>query len=148
MSPNTSTMPATVVNLLIAGSVAAVTYAAMSRAFGTAGDRRHQTRRDRQQDGTNRASAALRTTRRDLGGERGVRVRDAIHLQRSVSEVYGYWRRLESLPTFMDHLIEVREDGDRSHWVAAGPAGVRVEWDAELIADEPERLISWRSLPG
>ena len=38
--------------------------------------------------------------------------------------------------------------GTRSHWVAKGPAGTKVEWDAEIVDDEPNHLISWQSLPG
>jgi uncharacterized membrane protein len=29
-----------------------------------------------------------------------------------------------------------------------GPAGQRVEWDAEIINEIPNELIAWRSLPG
>jgi uncharacterized membrane protein len=32
--------------------------------------------------------------------------------------------------------------------VAEGPAGAEVEWDAEIIADKSNELISWRSLEG
>ena len=46
-----------------------------------------------------------------------------------------------ALPRFMRHLDSVREDGaNRSHWVAAGPLGVAVEWDAELINEVHEDL--------
>ena len=59
-------------------------------------------------------------TKRHLGGSRGVIVEDAITIYRPVSEVYAYWRNLENLPRFMDHLEEVRvTDRFRSHWVAA-----------------------------
>ena len=34
----------------------------------------------------------------------------------------------------------------RSHWIAKGPAGMRVEWDAEIINEEENRVIGWRSL--
>jgi uncharacterized membrane protein len=37
-------------------------------------------------------------------------------------------------------------DQKRSHWVAKGPAGIRVEWDAEIYNEEENRLIAWRSL--
>src|SRR5207248_1701614 len=36
----------------------------------------------------------------------------------------------------------------RSHWIAKGPAGVRVEWDAEIINEVMDKVIGWRSLPG
>src|SRR5438093_1363742 len=32
--------------------------------------------------------------------------------------------------------------------VKRGPAGLKVEWDAEIINEEPNRLIAWRSLEG
>ena len=49
----------------------------------------------------------------------------------------------------MPHLQSVAELGDkRSRWIARGPVGVTVEWDAELVADEPGRLIAWRSIEG
>jgi uncharacterized membrane protein len=39
-------------------------------------------------------------------------------------------------------------DERRSHWAVKGPAGRTVEWDAEIINDEPNALIAWRSLDG
>ena len=48
----------------------------------------------------------------------------------------------------MTHLERVTELGDgRSHWVARGPAGSRVEWDAEIINEVENKVIGWRSLP-
>ena len=69
-------------------------------------------------------------------------VEDAITIYRPVSEVYTYWRNLENLPHFMEHLEEVRViDRFHSHWVARGPLGVHVEWDAEIINDIPPTLL-------
>jgi uncharacterized membrane protein len=96
-----------------------------------------------------RLLTAHEDTRTALGGERGVRVRDAIRLEKPLDEVYRFWRRLENLPQFMTHLERVTEVGDgRSHWVAKGPAGTRVEWDAEIINEAENKVISWRSIPG
>lgn len=88
-------------------------------------------------------------TRTALTGRRGIHVRESIRLEKPVSEVYAFWRRFENLPRFMMNLEGVADSGDgRSHWVARGPGGVSVEWDAEIIKDVPDQLISWRSLPG
>ena len=88
-------------------------------------------------------------TRTELGGERGVHVREAVRLELPIHQVYSFWRQLENLPRFMRYLDSVREDAaDRSHWVAIGPRGVRVEWDAELINEVEDKVIAWRSLPG
>ncbi len=77
----------------------------------------------------------------------GVRVDERIVLNRPRSEVYQFWRNLENLPRFMDHLESVTGlDDERSHWVAKGPAVTRVEWDAVIHNEIPNELIAWRSL--
>jgi uncharacterized membrane protein len=88
-------------------------------------------------------------TRVALAGDRGVHVRESVRLELPVAEVYRFWRRLENLPRFMTYLERVTELGDgRSHWVARGPGGTRVEWDAEIINEVENKVIGWRSLPG
>ncbi len=79
----------------------------------------------------------------------GIRVEQAIVLRSPRFEVYRFWRKLENLPRFMEHLEAVTVfDDRRSHWTARGPAGSRVEWDAEIHNEIPNELIAWRSLPG
>jgi uncharacterized membrane protein len=87
-------------------------------------------------------------TRRALSGSGGVHVHEEITITRPVSEVYAFWRNFENLPRVMRHLERVTTNGNRSHWVAKAPAGMTVEWEAEIIHEEPERLIGWRSLDG
>lgn len=99
----------------------------------------------------NRAAARYGSddTRAALAGDRGVHVREAVQLEKPVAEVFRFWRRLENLPRFMEHLESVTEGVDgRSHWIARGPAGVRVQWDAEIINESENQVIGWRSLPG
>jgi uncharacterized membrane protein len=89
------------------------------------------------------------STRAALSHNRGVHVRESIRLERPVATVYGFWRRLENLPRVMTHLRAVTDNGDTtSHWTAMGPAGLAVEWDAELINDVENHMLGWRSLPG
>jgi uncharacterized membrane protein len=78
-----------------------------------------------------------------------VHVRESIRLEVPRADVYGFWRHLENLPRFMTHLDRVTESSDgQSHWVAVGPAGLAVEWDAEISNEVENELIAWRSLPG
>lgn len=87
--------------------------------------------------------------REALAADRGFVVHQAIRLEMPVGEVYQFWRRLENLPRFMSHLATVTElERGRSHWIARGPAGVLVEWDAEITHDVENQMISWQSLPG
>ncbi|MEN3332808.1 MAG: hypothetical protein V7641_2173 [Blastocatellia bacterium] len=70
-------------------------------------------------------------------------------INRPPEEVYRFWRNFENLPRFMSHLELVQvADGNRSHWKAKAPAGMTVEWDAEITQDRPNELIAWRSLEG
>jgi uncharacterized membrane protein len=81
------------------------------------------------------------------GGRR--RVLQAVTVNRPPGECYRFWRDFESFPRFMRHVEEVRViDDTRSHWRASAPAGRHVEWDAEIVTDEPDRLLSWRSAEG
>jgi uncharacterized membrane protein len=78
-----------------------------------------------------------------------LRFKRSITINRPPEELYNFWRNLENLPRFMYHLESVQSIGDRlSHWVTKGPAGKRVEWDAEITEDRPNELLAWRSLEG
>lgn len=97
---------------------------------------------------------------RDTSGEKTET--DVVEISRSVTinkpreEVYQFWRRLENLPQFMQHLESVTQlDKLRSHWVAkvsTGNALTRalptVEWDAEIVEEEENSRLVWRSVPG
>ena len=73
----------------------------------------------------------------------------ALVIDRPPQELYRHWRELTNLPTFMKHLVRIEiQDDRRSHWVAKGPAGSTVEWDAEIIEDRPNEYIAWRSIEG
>jgi uncharacterized membrane protein len=79
----------------------------------------------------------------------GIKVERDVRVNRPIVEVYHFWRRLENLPRFMDHLESVTViDENRSHWVAKAPAGTKVEWDATIHNEIENELIAWRSLPG
>ncbi len=78
-----------------------------------------------------------------------IRVTKTITIRRPVEEVYGFWHDLQNLPRFMSHVEAVDVIGDgRSHWRVKGPTGATVEWDAELVGDEPNERIAWQSLEG
>ena len=79
----------------------------------------------------------------------GVRVDRSITIDKPREELYAFWRNLDNLPRFMKNLHSVTALSDkRSHWTADGPGGKIVEWDAEIIHEEPNELIGWRSLTG
>jgi len=80
-------------------------------------------------------------------GKAGVHAKASCIVNREPAEVYNFWRNFQNLSRFMTHLESVSDMGEgRSHWVAKGPAGMRVEWDATIVADVPGEVITWRSL--
>lgn len=79
----------------------------------------------------------------------GHRIDKAFTINRPAGELYRAWRDLERLPEIMSHLRAVEVlDARRSRWHAHGPGKTSASWDAEIIADEPDRRIAWRSLDG
>ena len=80
-------------------------------------------------------------------GKRGIHAQGSCMVNRSPEEVYAFWRNFQNFPRFMRHVESVQDLGDgRSHWKVKGPAGMDVEWDATIIADVPNEVITWRSL--
>jgi uncharacterized membrane protein len=80
---------------------------------------------------------------------RGIRVEQVATINRSIEDVYRFWRNFENLPRFMRHLESVEElSGRRSRWRATAPAGMSVEWEAEMIEEREHEWIAWRSLEG
>lgn len=72
----------------------------------------------------------------------------AYTIMRPRHELYAFWRNLENLPQFMEHIESVTVTGDgRSHWVTRAPIGRPISWNAEITEDVEDRVIAWRSLP-
>lgn len=83
-----------------------------------------------------------------LGVDQAIKVEKTVTIRRPVEELYNFWRNFENLPTFMKHLQSVKVWNEtRSHWIAKAPLQ-NVEWDADIIKDEPNHLIAWTSLEG
>jgi len=65
-----------------------------------------------------------------------------------VSVAYDQWTQFEEFPQFMDGIVEVKQlDDTHLHWVA-DIDGERKEWKAEVIEQEPDRVVAWRSVEG
>lgn len=77
-----------------------------------------------------------------------IEIERAVTVNKSAEELYNYWRKLENLPNFMEHLQTVEQtDETHSHWVARLAGGLPVAWDAEIVEDKPNERIVWRTMP-
>lgn len=89
------------------------------------------------------------TVQETIGMTDSIRVEKTVTINKSPEELYHFWHNFENLPRFMQHLNYVRViDAQRSHWIAKAPFGTNVEWDAEIINDQENKLIAWASVAG
>jgi uncharacterized membrane protein/uncharacterized membrane protein YphA (DoxX/SURF4 family) len=81
---------------------------------------------------------------------RAVDIEKTITINARIEEVYAFWSLYENFPRFMSRVLDVRssEDPQRSHWKVAGPAGIPVQFDAEITRAVPNQLIAWKTLSG
>lgn len=93
------------------------------------------------------AAKAIKVATEDSAVARDVHVETSIAIDRSAAELYSFWREFKNLPLFMKNLDSVSDLGSgRTHWVAKGPDGSLIEWDAEIYNEKENELIAWRSL--
>jgi uncharacterized membrane protein len=87
----------------------------------------------------------IRTTE----GRQRCEVIRSMTINRPIGELFAFWRDLRNLPRVMSHVesVEVLSD-KRSHWKAKAPAGLLVEWDAEIVNEKQDALIAWQSCEG
>ncbi len=77
-----------------------------------------------------------------------IEIERAVTINKPAEELYTYWRKLENLPNFMEHIQTVEQTDDKhSHWVARLAGGLPVSWDAEIVEEKPNERIAWRTLP-
>jgi uncharacterized membrane protein len=83
------------------------------------------------------------------GGRKVIEIQKTINIEAPVDRVFTYWSHPENFPEFMTHVLEVRRIGDGLYrWTVGGPAGLRVQWDAEISALDFNKRLAWKSLPG
>jgi uncharacterized membrane protein len=75
-------------------------------------------------------------------------VREDIEVEVPVSTAYNQWTQFEEFPTFMENVESVRQiDETQLRWVAE-IGGKKHEWTAEIVRQEPDEVVAWRSVDG
>jgi uncharacterized membrane protein len=84
-------------------------------------------------------------------------VRTSALIQADANALYELWRDIENAPRWQEQIVQVTRTGDvTSHWVMRADGNEKdeksehktIEWDSEILADEPGRRIAWRSIGG
>jgi uncharacterized membrane protein len=85
-----------------------------------------------------------------IGAERDVvEIHKTLTVRAPIEDVFDLWLHCERFPVFMDHLRRVEPLGEgRYRWIARGPLGLSVTWDADVTEVVLNHRIAWVSLPG
>ena len=70
----------------------------------------------------------------------------SIIINATPEQAYTLWADFSQFPSFMEHVKSVTiTSSNSSHWVVAGPAGSKVDWNAELTRAEPFQRLAWNT---
>ncbi len=76
------------------------------------------------------------------------RIIESIEVDVPVRVAYDQWTQFESFPHFMDGVERVVQLDDKTLEWTATIAGKTKHWRAEIVEQQPERTVSWRSTEG
>ena len=75
-------------------------------------------------------------------------IEKSIDVEAPATTVYNQWTQFEDFPQFMEGVEKVIQlDDTHLRWIAE-IGGVKREWDAEIVRQEPDQVIAWRSTSG
>jgi uncharacterized membrane protein len=75
-------------------------------------------------------------------------IRTTSLVQGDAQRLYELWRQVELIPRWQEEIESVIRVSEKiSHWVMRS-GDKTIEWDSEILADEPGRRIAWRSIGG
>ncbi|WP_445634058.1 SRPBCC family protein [Nostoc sp. DSM 114161] len=76
-----------------------------------------------------------------------VKVEKTVTINKPAEELYRFWRNFQNLPRFIKHLKEVKVyDEKKTHWIVEGLLDRTLEWDAVIVEDRENEIISWASV--
>ncbi|MDQ4125580.1 MAG: SRPBCC family protein [Actinomycetota bacterium] len=76
------------------------------------------------------------------------RVTKDIVIGASAEVVYALWKDPETFVEIVPPLDEAELDGDTLRWSAAGPFGMTLTGEAEIVDDDPPTRLAWRTVEG
>ena len=75
-------------------------------------------------------------------------VTERITVNRPCRVVYDQWTQFEQFPRFMESVDRVIQVDERTLDWTATIAGRIKHWRAEIVRQEPDRVIAWRTVDG
>lgn len=82
-----------------------------------------------------------------LDASESQRIVESVVIDRQPAELYAFWRDFTNLPKVMEYIDRVEIlDERRSRWRARSAGDAVVEWISEIVRDEPNEFISWKTV--
>jgi len=75
-------------------------------------------------------------------------VEKSIEVDKPIDQVYAQWTQFEEFPKFMENVEEVRQLDDKHLEWKAKVAGTERQWKAEIVEQQPNRVIAWGETTG
>jgi uncharacterized membrane protein len=76
------------------------------------------------------------------------KITDHIDVDVPVSVAYNQWTHFESFPEFMEGVERVVQLDDKTLDWTATIGGKTKHWRAEIVEQQPDQIVAWRSLDG
>ena len=76
------------------------------------------------------------------------KITKSVEVDVPVTTAYNQWTQFEDFPQFMEGVKSVRQLDDKTLEWTAEIAGIKRSWRAEIVDQQPDRRISWRSTSG
>ncbi|HEX7345913.1 MAG TPA: SRPBCC family protein [Candidatus Limnocylindrales bacterium] len=76
------------------------------------------------------------------------RIVESIDVEVPVRVAYDQWTQFEEFPRFMDGVKRVEQLNDTTLEWTAEINGVERSWQAEIVEQEPDQVVAWRSTSG
>jgi uncharacterized membrane protein len=78
---------------------------------------------------------------------RAVKIEHSVTVKRPAADLYAFWRDPANLPRVFEFVERVEMLSDTTaRWRVRGPAGLSIDWDAEIINEIPNELLAWKSV--
>jgi uncharacterized membrane protein len=75
-------------------------------------------------------------------------VKESIEVEVPISTAYNQWTQFEEFPKFMENVERVEQIDDTHLKWEADIGGKHSEWIAEIVEQQPDSVIAWRSIDG
>ena len=76
------------------------------------------------------------------------RVTQEILIDAAPDAVYALWKDPDTFVEIVPPLDDAELDGDTLRWTAAGPFGMTLSGEAEIVEDDPPRRLAWKTIEG